>query len=207
MKARQVKGLHPEGTLADNAERVIGVRLDELCSFVPAALDPDEQEALHDMRIAAKRLRYLLELTGFCFGSYAEKAARQVRELQDVIGEIHDCDVLIPMVLDHIAELRAADARRLAESAGKPGRLEPKLAETAPGRAQYRGLELLVVHHQARRQLYFKRFVKRWKALERAHFRRELRAAVAQRTGTTEPARNGQLSARLSAELAQGGAA
>jgi CHAD domain-containing protein len=60
MKARNVKGLEPQGTLADNAERIVRVRLDELQSFIPEALDPDEVTALHDMRIAAKRLRYIL---------------------------------------------------------------------------------------------------------------------------------------------------
>ena len=38
-------------------------RLDELCSFTPRALDPEQVKALHDMRIAAKRLRYVLEVT------------------------------------------------------------------------------------------------------------------------------------------------
>ena len=64
MKARRVAGLDPEGTLADNAERIVLVRLDELCSFMPRAADPDEVVALHDMRIAAKRLRYILEVCG-----------------------------------------------------------------------------------------------------------------------------------------------
>ena len=68
MKARRVKGLEPEAPLADNAERIVRVRLDELTSFMPKALDPDEVVALHDMRIAAKRLRYVLEVTGSCFG-------------------------------------------------------------------------------------------------------------------------------------------
>ena len=63
MKARRVKGLDPEGPLADNAGRIVLVRLDELCSFMPRASDPEEVVALHDMRIAAKRLRYVLEVT------------------------------------------------------------------------------------------------------------------------------------------------
>ena len=63
MKARKVKGLDPFGTLADNAQRLAHVRLDELCAFVPDALDPEAVEELHAMRIAAKRLRYVLEAT------------------------------------------------------------------------------------------------------------------------------------------------
>jgi CHAD domain-containing protein len=57
MKARKVKGLDPDGTLADNLQRIVAARLDELASFVPKALDPAEVKALHDLRIAAKRLR------------------------------------------------------------------------------------------------------------------------------------------------------
>ena len=64
MKARKVKGLDPAEPLADNAERIVRVRLDEMCGFMPQAADPSEVVALHDMRIAAKRLRYILEITG-----------------------------------------------------------------------------------------------------------------------------------------------
>ena len=53
MKARKVKGLDPDGTLADNLQRIVAARLDELASFVPKALDPAEVKTLHDMRIAA----------------------------------------------------------------------------------------------------------------------------------------------------------
>ena len=44
MKARKVKHLDPEGTLADNAERIVRTRLDELCAFMPRAADPAEVE-------------------------------------------------------------------------------------------------------------------------------------------------------------------
>ena len=63
MKARRVKGLDPATPLGDNAERIVRVRLGELYSFMPRAADAAEVTALHDMRIAAKRLRYILEIT------------------------------------------------------------------------------------------------------------------------------------------------
>jgi len=99
MKARKVKHLDPGGTLADNAQRVVAVRIDELYDFVPAVLDPKRVKKLHAMRIAAKRLRYVLEVTSSaCFGPYALTATKRVRELQDLLGEIHDCDVQLPRV-------------------------------------------------------------------------------------------------------------
>ncbi len=121
MKARKVKGLDPDGTLADNAERIVRVRLDELCGFMPAAADPEEVVALHDMRIAAKRLRYLLELSEPLFGAPAKTNAKVVKGLQDLLGEIHDCDEAIPRVLAHVERLRAEDVDALAAAAKDRG--------------------------------------------------------------------------------------
>ena len=138
MKARRVRKLDPDAPLADNAERIVRVRLDELCEFVPAALDPDQVVALHDMRIAAKRLRYLLEVTGFCFGPYASTAVKRAKALQDLLGEIHDCDVMLPRVREHVDELRAQDVAVLRRLAGGADDLDPAITRQAPNRAAYR---------------------------------------------------------------------
>jgi CHAD domain len=176
MKAQRVRGLDPAAPLAENARKIVRVRLDELYSFAPRALDASHVKALHDMRIAAKRLRYVLELTGFCFGPYAAKAARRARELQDLIGAIHDCDVLEPSVRAYIGELRAADASALSDAALRDG-CEP--AHTPqPRRAAYGALEALAIDQQARRAILFEQFRQRWRALERGGFRRRLLAAL-----------------------------
>lgn len=96
MKARRVKGLEPEGSLRPNAARIVRTRLDELRALLGPALDPGAAEAQHELRIAAKRLRYVLEITGSCFGEEATTARHAARELQGVLGEIHDCDVMLP---------------------------------------------------------------------------------------------------------------
>ncbi len=96
MKAREVPGLDPGEPLRPNAARIVRTRLDELRSLAQPALDPSAATAQHDMRIAAKRLRYVLEITGSCFGAEAAAARDAARELQGVLGEIHDCDVMLP---------------------------------------------------------------------------------------------------------------
>jgi CHAD domain-containing protein len=98
VKARAIKGLDPSAPLDANAARMVKTRLKELRSFVPAALAPSAEREQHDMRIAAKRLRYILEISGFCFGAPGRRAEAAARELQDVLGEIHDCDVMAPRV-------------------------------------------------------------------------------------------------------------
>ena len=182
MKARRVRKIDAEMPLADAAERILRVRLDELYSFAPQALDPAEERALHDMRIAAKRLRYLLELTAPCFGAYAATGARRAKQLQDLLGEIHDCDVMLPLVREHLAALRAADAAELRRLAADADDLDPGLAARAPHRRAYRGLETLIVHLQARRELLFERFLERWTALQRQGYRARLEHALGERS-------------------------
>jgi hypothetical protein len=163
MKARKVKGLDPAGPLQENVRRIVEVRTEELRSFSPAVLDPANVDALHDMRIAAKRLRYVLELTTPVFGEAATIAARRAKKLQDLLGEIHDCDVTIPRVERHIAWLRLEDAATLRESAGsRASDLHPEAARETPHRLRYRGLETLVAYLRARREVLYERFLREW---------------------------------------------
>jgi hypothetical protein len=178
VKARAVKKLDPAKPLSENAARIIAVRLDELLSLAPQALREDQSEAQHDMRIAAKRLRYVLEATGFCFGRVADTARRRARDLQDILGELHDCDVMLPRVLGHLERLREEDAQVLREGAGEAPDLDPRLTRRARHRTHYRGLELLATYVQARRRLLFDRFVAFWRQQEEKGTWRRLERAV-----------------------------
>jgi CHAD domain-containing protein len=174
VKARRVKGLDPEATLGDNAELIVRVRLDELCSFMPKATDPKQVTALHDMRIAAKRLRYVLEVTGACFGPYASSAVKLVKDLQDLLGEIHDCDVQLPEVAAFLQELMDADAAVAGTS--------PKDLAKVPNRRAYAGLVVLQVHLRARRRELFEQFLELWRDYERKGFAARLAFAVSERS-------------------------
>ena len=170
MKARRVKGLDPDGALADNALRIARVRVDELVSLASRALDPGETEALHDARIAAKRLRYVLEVTAPAFGPAARRGIKAARDLQDLLGEIHDCDVMLPRVRRHVKRLRAEDAEALRTAAAGSKDLGPAAARAAPNRARYRGLEALIAYLTARRAVLFERFLRDWGELEERRF-------------------------------------
>jgi CHAD domain-containing protein len=171
VKARRVKGLDPAGPLADNLERIVRVRLDELCAFMPRARTDDV--ALHDMRIAAKRLRYILEVAHPLFGEYAAKAVDLVKELQELLGDIHDADVQTPEVGALLERVIAGDV----EAGG------------AVSREHYAGLLALVVELQVGRRERFERFVAYWEDLERKGFRSRLVYATHERPpvpGTVE---------------------
>jgi len=178
MKARKVKELEPEGALGANAGRIAAVRLEELRSFAPRALDPAAVEALHDMRIAAKRLRYVLEITEPALGPSARQGAKTAKRLQDLLGEIHDCDVMLPRVRAHVKLLRAGDTDHLRAAAEGVEDLSPKAARSAPNRLRYRGLETLHAYLSARRALLFDRFVNECEALEARGFAAELLASL-----------------------------
>jgi hypothetical protein len=185
MKARKVKGLEPAEPLADNAERIVRVRLDEMCGFMPQAADPTEVVALHDMRIASKRLRYILEITAPIFGDYASTAVRLTKDVQDLLGEIHDCDVQIPEVQAFLDELVAEDAKQLVAAAGAAEDLDPSAVRKASHRNDHAGLVALLVHLNARRELLYNRFLELWQEYERKGYRARLEYAVSERAGAS----------------------
>jgi CHAD domain-containing protein len=158
MKARGV-GVNPDGSFRGAVSKTLEVRLAELDSFDPEG----DAEELHHMRIAAKRVRYVLEVAEpVAPGTTARvKAAKRI---QDLLGEIHDCDELLPMVERHVARLREEDAE--AARAG----------EQLPNRRKYRGLEALRAHTIARRAHLRDEFVSKWPKLRK---RLDAREAVA----------------------------
>ena len=213
MKARRVKELDPQTTLAENAARIVRIRIAELRSFAPAALDPDEPETQHDMRIAAKRLRYVLEATGFCFGRPGAAARRRAKEVQELLGEVHDADVMLPRLGEHRALVRDADVEAVRARAGDAADLGPELAARAPHRTTYRGFEVLEVYLRARRELLFARFITLWnesekrgvwsaldRAAERELDRAEERRRVAERAARARVALGEAERLRLEAE-------
>jgi len=100
--------MDPEGTFGENAALMLLVRFAEMYRLAGAVDDPRRVQDLHDMRIAAKRLRYTMEIFQPCYNVELAKEYKSVYEkiksIQEFIGEIHDCDVRIPLVHAFIEE-------------------------------------------------------------------------------------------------------
>jgi CHAD domain-containing protein len=101
VKARRVEGLDPRAPLRPSAASIAEARLGELRGFADEALAPESGPAQHDMRIAAKRVRYVLEIFAPCLGEEADAARRDAKRLQSVLGDLHDCDLMLSKV-EHI---------------------------------------------------------------------------------------------------------
>jgi len=165
VKASRVRGLRPGTPLGGAAQRIAAQRVADLLQFDEAVRDPGNVRELHDLRIAAKRLRYTLEVLGGVLGPAAHAVEDEARALQDVLGDIHDCDVLAPRLRRELVQLTATDALAVAAlSGGEPDAVAGALRD-APGRAVRHGVQALSVGVAARRTVLYGLFIERWDAL------------------------------------------
>jgi CHAD domain-containing protein len=149
-------------TIPSSAVKIVSRRLSRLRSSVPAALDSGAIREQHRMRVAAERLRYSLELTAEALGTQAHTARRAARGLQEVLGEMRDCDLAVPAAREGMKTFESADVKAILERAHGTRDLDPLLVQAAPHRLLYRGPQLAVVHLQARRTMLFERFRRLW---------------------------------------------
>jgi CHAD domain-containing protein len=190
-KPRPVEGLDPDRRIRPNARKVLRVRIDEVYSFDGLVADPANVKELHDLRIACKRLRYLLEIFAIAFEDDLTPYIDEVKGLQDLLGDIHDCDVQIPMLEEHLAWLAGREgeaARRVVASRAARG------PEGEPSEAAYRafrrrlevgrrgderaGVHALIGRRRRERAELYDRFVDEWRRLKADRFRPRLEGAL-----------------------------
>ena len=103
----------PAEPFAHAGARSVRVRTQELFAQAHDVLDIADIERVHDMRVASRRLRAVLEVFGPCFPKAELRAAlRDVKALADALGERRDPDV-------HIAAMEAFAER--VSAAHRPG--------------------------------------------------------------------------------------
>lgn len=95
---------------AEAAAATVATRAEELFEHAEGVLDMDDIERVHDMRVATRRLRAVLEIYEPCFPRKRLRAAlRDVKALADALGERRDPDVQLA-ALDNVAlAVKAAD--------------------------------------------------------------------------------------------------
>jgi hypothetical protein len=201
-RAWEVESLRARMSLREVARRVLAVRVAEFYSFAPFIHDPARVTELHDMRIAAKRLRYTLEIFSVALAPEVEAALDQVKALQELLGEIHDADVLEVMLRDRLASIERDEAAallaRLHEEASEAARLGAIRAQLAPRGDHDRrlGIYALLGRTIHRRRRRYADFLDRWARLETRGFRRQLEALTRR---PARPAENGRAGSQLAA--------
>jgi hypothetical protein len=191
-KPRPIAGLDPDRRLARNARRILAVRIDEVWAFETDIVFPGRVRQLHDMRIALKRLRYLLEIFQVAFPADLTPYLDEIKGLQDLLGDIHDRDVQVPLLHDHLERLAERDAlaaRTLVRSTGSHGRSRPRQREEAFARfreqldtmstaAERPGIEALLSRRTRERDELYHAVITRWRQLDDTRFRRRLEKAL-----------------------------
>jgi len=87
----EVQVQSPE-SFAQARDEILG-RLNRLLALQDCLGRPDDKQGHHVMRIAAKRLRYTLEILRSIYSGALDATLEAIKQVQTLLGEVHDCDV------------------------------------------------------------------------------------------------------------------
>ena len=107
--------LTDERAIAQRAAERIEQRLAEFLALVAASHSTTDPAELHQVRIAAKRLRYLIEIVSEMGYGDAPRALAWLRRLQDRIGDWHDLVALEEEIISIVSRRRFLE-EHIAES-------------------------------------------------------------------------------------------
>jgi len=146
------------------ARKTIRQHLDALVGYQDCLDEPEDSEQHHAMRIAAKRLRYTVEISDPVYDGALSDHLKVIKQVQTLLGDLHDCDVWA----EDLREFARAEKKRIAARFGDDGpyeRLRP-------------GIEHLAQIRLEQRAAIFAELVAYWKQLEGDKRWDLLRAAI-----------------------------
>ncbi|MCJ7621947.1 MAG: CHAD domain-containing protein [Anaerolineaceae bacterium] len=126
----------------------INEKLIKLTSFDELIIQPEKVDELHKMRIAAKRLRYSMEIFLPIYASRLKPAFSIIKQTQEMLGEIHDSDVW----LEYIPEFIEKERNRIISFYGNP----------SPINLLIPGIELFQQDRMTKRIVLYENFVQKW---------------------------------------------
>lgn len=155
------------GDLNRKAQLKISSRVNSLLVLESFVHIPDAVIEHHKMRIAAKKLRYTLEVFNHLFSGKFKKAVRTMQALQDILGQIHDCDVWIADLYQLIGD-------------------DPLEKEKKEGCNKavwnYQEIRNLLDNRKQERDRLYHGFVEMWEGLRGAQFFENLQLVVARQS-------------------------
>lgn len=130
------------------AAEAITKRLNDLFQYRDCVYHPEQMAELHLMRITAKRLRYTLEALNLLYEDKLQTYIKLIRNVQDALGIIHDCDVWAEWIPQFLERERQ--------------RIEKFYGHARPYGMIYCGVEHFRQNRQAERERVFLEFQQAW---------------------------------------------
>ncbi len=144
-------------------------RRQNLWTHERALADPQDVGGHHQLRIATKKLRYAMEICDRAYDGRLRPAIKAVRDLQSLLGDIHDCDVWV----ENIAVFMEQERLAVIEYFGQPRPFE-----------RFRpGLLLIGDERKTHRERAFAELLGYWKQLERENVWEDLESVLRSHAG------------------------
>lgn len=137
--------------LYELAGRTIKGRLKDMLAYEPCVHQPKQVEQLHAMRIAAKGLRYAMEVFEPLYGEQFKQPLKEMRKAQTLLGDVHDFDTWLSFLPQFLQQEKARTIIYFGQA--KP------LAEVRPG------IQRLTKYCRQHRDKCFKEFQNFWDQL------------------------------------------
>ncbi len=164
-KAWKAKGIYPQLSYRWSAQVILAVKIQEVYSWAKPIRDPDKVKELHNLRISVKRLRYSMEFFAINYGEEFRDFLKILADLQEQLGDIHDCDVVEMVLTDYLQSL-------------------PDRSDTETDAI---GINALLLRYRETRKAKYEAFLQQWDALEEANFKGQLLRIVTGELGAAAP--------------------
>lgn len=128
-------------------------RLCTLLAFEPWISHPEAVAEHHATRIAAKKLRYTLEVYSPVYRLNLKKPIARVKAVQEILGDLHDCDVWIDTITHLLLHERSL--------------LRSENEEKRPDTTTLSSLKIFLSERERERQQLYRHFVRYWALLKR----------------------------------------
>jgi CHAD domain-containing protein len=185
-RAKPIQGLDSQAPTGENARIIARIRLEELYGWSQYVDNPYNVRELHNMRIAAKRLRYTFEVFEEVLPTSCGAIIKALTHIQDELGALHDSDVMIALLRLCLGsqdsgtayEEALLDTKKYQSKKGfaLPADLVTDLLEPAvtPTAEERYGLERMLQKQQQQREEQYSAFRQHWYELQARDFRREI---------------------------------
>jgi len=142
----------------------ISLRLTTLLSYEEWVHNPDAVTEHHAMRIAAKKLRYTMEVYAPVYRLGLKKYLFRVKKIQEILGDLHDCDVWIDTMMVRLLKERSKVSVRISSRNEQVRRVA--------------GYKHFLAEREKERKRLYRHFVTYWDSLNRARIWDDLRTTL-----------------------------